>query len=178
MSIRDLIRDHVKEGRLHTLSPALPSIPVVRHMFVTNDVLDALDTSIWADDPKARMRGAQLRADLDRFTMGDPITVAENPYSKPASTYIARTDPVRDQVWDIRSRDPKPSIRVLGCFAQTDCFVALAWDLRTNLGGPDSKEWRDFIVRCKATWRNLFHTYQPHSGGQISDYISHNTVAV
>ena len=89
-------------------------------------------------------------------------------------TWATRVDPISDRIWDIRSVDPSPGIRVLGGFAEKDTFVALEWDFRENLGGPKSKEWRDFIVRCSAHWRRLFGTYKPHEGEKTSDFLSKN----
>lgn len=74
---------------------------------------------------------------------------------------MARTYPPADEVWDIRSRDPKPAMRVLGCFAETDVFVALVHGYRKNLGGPRSRQWRDLIESCKAEWRKLFPRTYP-----------------
>jgi hypothetical protein len=93
----------------------------------------------WDASPKG-LRFSQLRAQLDTFTAGGLISVAQEPFTKPKATYMARVDPAADEVWDIRSVDPRPAIRVLGCFAETDLFVALTWEYRKNLGGSNSKE--------------------------------------
>lgn len=115
------------------------------------------------DNVNDEFRGSQLRQFLDQFTEGKKITISEEPYKKPNTTYMAPIDPVEDRVFDIRNRD-KPAVRVLGAFAERDVFVALIWDYRVNLGGPDSKEWRDFRERCKAEWRKRFFMYEPLSG--------------
>lgn len=175
MSIRDQINFRCEEKRLFHLPHTLPGQPVERTMFVSQEVYDAA-CGPWA--PSEANRLGRLRADLDMFTEGKIISVAEDPYKKPKSTYMARVDPPRDEVWDIRSRDPKPGVRVLGCFCETDTFIALVWDYRALLNGPGSREWRDLIVKCKAEWRKLFHPYQPHSGSKISDYVSKNFLAV
>src|SRR5699024_4113055 len=112
---------------------------------------------------------ARLRADLDFFTEGGELAIAEAPFGKSRTSYLARVAPVEDELWDIRSRDPRPGIRVLGAFAERDVFIALVWDHRSTLGGAESREWRDFILRGKTAWRTLFETYKPHSGESISD---------
>lgn len=119
-----------------------------------------------------------LRGQFDHFIGGGLISVAENPYSKWDKAFIARVDPVKDEIWDIRVIDPKPAIRVLGAFAETDVFIALEWEYRTKLGGPESREWRSFVGRAKAKWRSLFGTYKPHTGANVSDYVSENFYAV
>jgi hypothetical protein len=173
MSIRDEIRARIEEGQLFHLQPYLPGSLNERTMLVSESIHRAV-TPPW-DGISDEHRLSQLRADLDTFTEGKILSVSNAPYVKAKSTYLARTDPISDEVWDIRSRDPKPGLRVLGCFAAQDVFVALEYDCRDSLGGPGSKEWRDFIERAKAKWRHLFLTYQPHSGGSIDEYISTHT---
>ncbi len=177
MSIRDEIKLLIADGRLHELTPIIESDSVSRHMFVSGEMYEKLQPEIdgkVAFDP----RFARLRADLEKFITGGEITVAHQPYKKPKKTYLARTDPVSDCIWDIRSIDPSPGIRVLGMFAEKDTFIALEWDFRERLDGPRSKEWRNFIVRCGAHWRRLFGTHRPHDGGKTSDILSKNYLDV
>jgi len=146
-------------------------------MFVTPEIMEVVNPQNWTDDEEG-IRFSRLRADIDHFTQGGRITICEGPYNKPKSTYLARTDPITDEVWDIRSRDPRPGIRVLGSFSECNTFVALVWSFREPLQGPGSREWRDFILRCKARWNQLFGTYQPLSGASVSDYVSTNYTLV
>ncbi len=176
MSIRDVISARVQEGRLFHLPPLIASQQTVRNLFVGTE-LHSVVSPPWSQSTEG-FRLSQLRANLDAYTEGQTISMADDPFTKPKSTFMARTAPVVHEVWDIRSRDPKPGIRVLGCFAETDTFVALVWDYREALGGPNSKEWRDLIERCKAEWRNLFITYPPHQGSNINDYVSANVLPV
>lgn len=176
MSIRDEINHRVSEGRLHLLPPAIRGAPTGRFMYVGNELHAAL-TGPW-DDPSAALRFGRLRADLDAFTEGRLVSIAEDPYAKRKSAYMARTDPISNDIWSIRSRDPRPAIRVLGAFAETDVFVALVYDFRRNLGGPGSREWRDLVNRCKTEWQRLFHPYPPHHGENLREYVSRNFFSV
>src|SRR5581483_9306896 len=106
MSIRDEIKRCVADSRLTALPPLLPSSPVVRHLFVTNEVLQAADPSTWSSRRLAR-RHQLLRADLDRFTEGELITVGVNPRDKDATANLARVEPLTAEVWDIRCCDPE-----------------------------------------------------------------------
>lgn len=177
MSIRREIGNRCGEGRLFHLPPFLPGAPVVRMMFVSAEI-HAVVVGAHSLDTEEGRRFGQLRGDLDRFTEGALISVADHPYRKDKKAYIARLDPPRDEAWDIRSVDPKPAIRVFGHFAMVDTFIALTWAWRRDLGGPGSKEWRDEIERCKAAWRQLFHPYPPYSGGSLHDYVSSNAFPV
>jgi hypothetical protein len=177
MSIYDEIDGRVKEGRLSLLLPAMPSGAVVRRIYVSPEV-NSLVYGPWGDR-EWEQRCGQLRADLDRFIEGRLITVGNlsTPY-KGKTSYMKRLNRPHDEVWEIRSIDPHPGIRVFGRFADTDVFIALTWAKRPDLRGPRDREWRDSIEACKAEWRKLFPAYQPKSGADIRDYISTNVVLV
>ena len=177
MSIRELINDHTREDqkRLFWHKPAIQD-QVKRHMLISVDLRNTLEGP-WKTAAEERRCG-QLRGDLDAFVEGRRISVANHPYEKDRTAYIARVDPVAAEIWDIRSIDPSPSIRVLGCFAERDLFVALVWSHRYHLDGPGGPLWEAFIKRAQLEWRRLFLTYIPCSGSEISDYISENFFAV
>ncbi|MBX7200815.1 MAG: hypothetical protein K1X51_15700 [Rhodospirillaceae bacterium] len=132
---------------------------------------------IWPDFDEGR-RFAQLRAALDQFTSNGLISISEEPYQKSKTTFLARVDPIADEVWDIRVQDPKPGIRCLGCFSAMDEFVALTWNFRENLDGPRGPKWAAEINRCKASWRSLFPSYAPHNGSNLNAYVSDKFYAV
>jgi len=182
MSIYADIADRVNEGRLFALPPLVPPKPNVapRHIFVSPEVYE-LFSGPWLER-EWMSRCFLLRADLDRFSLGGIIPIAARPFMKGKHAYMRQLFRWRDEVWEIRSRDPDPGIRVLGRFADTDHFVALTWHKRADLVGPQSKQWRDAIVGCKTQWTNLFPAYQPKSGDASSvypaDYISANTILV
>ncbi len=152
--------------------PAVPGGAVKRHMLVSKHLRDAMDGP-WRD-AKEETRLSSLRGDLDAFVLGQRISIADDPYDKPKNTYMARVAPRESELWDIRSIDPRPSIRVLGCFAETDLFVALLWKFRLDLDGPNGPLWHDFVQRAEHAWRQFGMGLQPHSGSKISDYVSSN----
>lgn len=174
MSIRDEIQNRIDEGRLFYLPPLLESDPCVRSMFVSEYVFNFLNDPF--EDRDDERRAAQLRASLDRFSIGATITIAQEPYDKPKNTYMSPLDPKADRVFQIRDR-VKPSIRVAGMFSERDSFVALAWEYRKNLGGPTDRSWRDIRERAKNEWRNLFHPYNAFLGERNEDLAS-NTLSV
>jgi hypothetical protein len=175
MSIRDEIARQCEERRLFFLPPAMTFIPVVRHLFVSPELYRLAETGPWADIAEEKRFGL-LRANLDDFTRNAPLTVEWNPFEA-RDAYFGRLDPISDEVWDIRSRDPRPAIRVLGSFADTDTFVGLVWGWRKEWDGKESCEWRDARVRTGAEWRKLFPAYTPHKGDHIHDYLSNAVLA-
>jgi len=127
----------------------------------------------WADRAWAIQMG-MLRADLDRFLENGRIIVG---HRRSRHAYMKRLDPGRDEVWEIRSRDPDPEIRMFGRFAETDVFVGTACLDRDYLGDENSRQWRDEMVRCITDWRNLFHPYQPLRRRPLHEYVSTNVIS-
>ena len=137
-----------------------------------------LITGPWADKAEEHRCG-KLWEDFDRFVEGRLIAVAlDSPYKKPKNTYLSRMDPTGNEVWQIRSRDPKPAIRVFGRFAYRDCFVGFSWSYRNKLGGSGSTEFRKEIRTCLASWRHIFPSYNAFTGDSVNEYISEKTIPV
>ena len=169
MSIYDELQNLVNERRLFFLSPALPGSLVRRKMYITPQIRKLI-MGPWTD-PDWEERCGDLRADIDHFVEGKLLTVAAKSY-KGHTSQLKRLEPAKDEVWEIRSRDPKPSIRVFGRFADKDLFVALNWRLRVDLGKIGTREWRNARLECKTEWKKLFLAYEPKSGDHLHDYIS------
>jgi hypothetical protein len=124
MSIRDEINERIAEGRLFNLEPALASDPVERTMLISAEINSHL-IGPWPNIIAAKRFG-KLRADLEAFVKGEKVAVCLDPYVA-RNAYMGRLDQPNDEVWDVRSRDPKPALRVFGRFAERDVFVALTW---------------------------------------------------
>ena len=155
----------------------MSSEPMNRSLYASPDVY-RLVAGPWSDTEE-EYRCGKLWADFDRFVEGRIVPLAlDSPYSKPKDTYLSRMDPAGDEVWEIRSRAPKPAIRVFGRFAYRDCFVTLTWRLRRELGGPGSQEFRKEIRNCLAAWRRLFPSYDALRGNTCSEYISEKFIPV
>ncbi len=178
--MRDEIRARIGEERLSLLMPVFDSDPVVRTMVISNDIKSLIEGP-WPDTPWER-RCNRLRADLEAFVVGDVLALCLTPYEAD-SAYFGRLHRPEDEVWDIRSRDPNPGVRVFGRFAERDTFVALFWSPRSieipysqrfPLGTRNSIQWKNAIRECKAEWRKLFHNYQPVHGDTHDVYVSNS----
>ena len=148
MSIAQSIIDRIGEGRLSALAVFPLSATRIRRMYITDELREALNNPSSEDVE----RFARLEADLGTFVTSPTID----------PKYLQLLLPVRNGVWEIRSVRPRPSIRVVGLFADKDLFVATQHYLRAPLGGFNTREWRDAIERAKATWTNLFPGYDPN----------------
>jgi hypothetical protein len=109
-----------------------------------------------------------LEADLRRFIHGEKITVG---HGEEPSCFLKPLNNCRE-VWEIRSRDPKPSLRIFGRFAAKDVFVATNMQHRTILDVIRSRAWAVEIRRCITTWTRLFPYLEPHTGTNTHEYVT------
>lgn len=169
MSIRELIHQQIRAGELFLVRPSVEGDPIERNMFVSSEVHKLL-VGPWESEEEEK-RCNQLKGDLDHFITGGRIGVCLG-IRKHQNAYMARLDRdgAGDDVWEIRSADPKPGIRIFGRFAEIDTFIGLTWWQRKLISNP--RQWALRKRECKAAWNRLLLAYQPHSGENASDYIS------
>lgn len=160
MSIYDGLLSWVNDGELFEFQPQMPGTLAMRRMFASKEV-NALP---WGED-----RYARLRADLDRFTQGDIIAVRFPP-SKSVEAYLALLEPADERIWEIRSTQPEPQLRVFGHFAQADTFIALKCGERKDF--ETEEDWKLTFKGCQTEWRRLLPAYEPVAGTNIHDYIT------
>jgi hypothetical protein len=171
MSIVDEIRQRVADGMLVLREPMIRGSPHTRLVYAAPMLSDRIDADLSSEESADRM--GRLIADVDHFSMGGLVTVSRGAEKH---AFMKQLEPPGDEIWEIRSRDPKPSLRVFGRFAVRDVFIATHVCSRGELGGPHSRAWSDELRRCAAEWRKLFPTYPPLSGVALHDYISENVV--
>lgn len=159
MSIEDEIVDKVSRGMLFPVLPRVPGTSVKRPMFVTEALQRVFDSD--ESDTAWELRVANLKADLDVFVEGIPIH----------PKYLFALAPVRDSVWEIRSVQHQPSIRVLGLFAAKDVFIATNFALRSDLEEWD-QSWKIAKRTALANWRRLFGSYRPVAGVDLTNICS------
>jgi hypothetical protein len=170
--IRAFIRTAVEEDRLHLVLPQMAADPVRRTLLVSNEVNNFL-RGPWDDDADER-RAGRLQSNLEHFVAGGVVPVCLQPRQAKAA-FMGRLDPLDNGIWDIRSRDPKPGLRLLGGFTEPDVFVGLVWDFRLNLKTDD--DWKSLQQRCRSEWRSLFAEEAPLLGEEVHDYISENFIS-
>jgi hypothetical protein len=145
---------------LFPILPKAAGLPVRRAMFVSEDIWSLLSTE--HQDPEMEDRMGLLQADLETFVSGRTID----------PKYLFLLYPPGEGTWEIRSVRPEPSIRVLGFFAMRDVFIATNLSLREQLGGWESREWKDVKRLARTRWAHLFHTYQPIKSLTVSDLVT------
>jgi hypothetical protein len=127
------------------------------------------------------VRCVQLRADLEYVVQGSLLTVCWTPFKGRSYHQIARLDPIKYGVWDLRSADPTPGLRVFFCLGERDTMIALTcsprsidvtWLPRPPLGPRESQEWRRAIREARSAWDALFPDRSPLVGGELDDCFS------
>lgn len=166
------------------LTPKFPFISFSRAMLLTPEIHDLVYAK--TQNAERRSRCEALRANLEAFAVGDVVSVCQTPF-KARTAYMGRLNPTSEGIFDIRSRDPSPAIRVIGAFPMRDVFVAITWAPRSKqfnwsnkkpLGRRQSNEWRSIIRHTKSTWQTLFPNTNKISGDNLNDIISQNAIAI
>lgn len=177
MSIYDVIRDAIKDGEVIELPHTL-GFPIVRRTIASKEIFRFVQQGPW-HAPEEKTRGSALYGDFDHFMAGMEINVAlpnrAKPYARKETAFLRLLHRWEEEVWELRSYSGEPTLRAFGRFIATDFFAILTWDTRANLGKPP---WRAGRLACKTEWSRLFHSYPPHSGVNLHDYLSSNVIPV
>jgi hypothetical protein len=173
MSIAQAIQQAINKRSLYLLEPEFKSDGVKRTMLLHPEI--DRDLGLAYGIPRL----GRLKADLEAFVLGHEITMCMVPREhKPA--YMGLLEPPDKGTWDIRSRDPRPGIRVFGAFADRDIFVALHWMPRSKpIPGFDKKplmddelNWQVAMIEAEGRWNGALPGLTPKIGGIPSDYLS------
>lgn len=180
-SIGAAIKRHVRAGRLHALEMTDASDPVER-ILAYSDEIKVLLEGPWAPASCAS-RAGRLRADLEAFVRGDPVSVCLRPYQAGAA-FLGRLAEPDQEVWDVRAREPNPAIRLFGRFAAPDALVLFDWRPRSKpwngrepLQDRDDPGWEQEKAKCMERWERLFPKHDPIHGENVSDYITRNAIS-
>lgn len=180
MSIHGVLCECLEDKRVVHVTP--PFGPQIRHVYATAEVFRQLDAA--TADPRFQGQAGELRGWLDNFSRGRRIVVGDRDSKTADMKCLERSQ----GVWSIRKRKA-PSTRIFGHFIETDVFLALGvhlvtdlfdevWDIRNWMRlkiGEFFPSWATEIRNCKAEWRKLFPTYQPHTAETLSGYLSYAT---
>ncbi|HPE32671.1 MAG TPA: hypothetical protein PLV61_15870, partial [Parvularculaceae bacterium] len=171
MSIDDEIKAALASGQLHILELKMPSDLAARTVLIHPELKRLLDGP-WKNDGEMRRIG-RLQADLEAFVTGKVISMCLTPYNH-RTAYMGLLDPPTKGIFDIRSRDPSPGMRVFGGFVMPDVFVALNYEFRSI--SPDWSDrrplqadpirWALATLECESRWEQIFSS-PPITGGNV-----------
>lgn len=181
MSIKAAIKRHVRAGRLFPLDMNVESDPWARGIFFTGEVKALLDGPWTA--PECGARVLQLQADLESFVRGQSIVMCPEPFEAD-DAFLGRLHPPAERVWDIRSRNPSPGLRVFGLFAAPDVFIAFDWGPRSRdwngrqaLGNRYGLLWEVAIRNCRGQWAELFPGHEAVEGVEVHEFVTQKAIS-
>jgi hypothetical protein len=136
------IENAIESGALHPVHPVVPWAVSKRELYVCRPLKELLHAGRESPDPGIRGRMARLEAALSFFVEGGRVD--EN--------FLKHLDPPKYEHWEIRSRRPRPSLRVFGRFVDHDVFVATPAVARSELGGKWSPRFEHEKLVCEQYW--------------------------
>lgn len=143
MLIDDIIKDAIKDGRLFAAKPVVPWAPEARGFLMCPPLHQSIEVGKASDDENERKRWATLEAAISHFVEGGYVT----------EDLIKQLLDPKYEHWELRSRRPKPSLRVFGRFIQPDIFVGTHLQRRDGLGGMWSPEFEHEKLVCEDHWK-------------------------
>ena len=174
----------VRDEQLLKLDFAIPGPSEARTVLMTSEIADLI-CGPWPDSVMGD-RCARLRANLETFLAGARMTVCWAPYKGRDHHQLGRLHPIGDGVWDLRSVDPSPGLRLFFCLAEKDVMIVficsprsvpVPWLQRPPLGARQSKLWKQAQSECKRQWKHIFPAHTPLVSENPDDCISNTVIA-
>jgi hypothetical protein len=117
-------------------------------------LVDAITAGKADANPKVRHRWAVLEGDISHFVEGGRVD--EN--------RLKQLDPYKYEHWELRSRRPRPSLRVFGRFANPDVFIGTHVVERPKLKGKWSPQFEHEKLICEDHWKDAGLPTEPAPG--------------
>lgn len=120
---------------------------------------------------------------LTQWCGGDMVSVCLEPAEATYEMFGLLYKP-GNGIFDVRCRDPKPGLRILGGYGEKDWFVALTlhprsvavdFSSRPPLGPYGSVDWANAIHETQTEWKSLFGDIPPITGQTKDVFLSNVT---
>lgn len=152
-------------GKLIPVRPIASWVAQPRAFLMCVPLYEVLEAGKTNPDERIRQRWATLEAAISHFVEGGLVT----------EDLIKQLKPPKYEHWELRSRKPRPSLRVFGRFALPDVFVGTHVDRRDRLGGMWSPEFEHEKLVCEDHWNATgLSTPFTHPLFQYEAYITEN----
>jgi len=142
MLIHDAIKRARRNGKLVLAKPIADWAGEPRAFLMCRPLYDVLLKGRSDEDETKRRRWATLEAAMSLFVEGGFIS----------DDLIKQLDPPKFEHWELRSRRPKPSVRVFGRFAMPDVFIGTHLEERPKLGEKWSDQFEHHKLVCEQHW--------------------------
>lgn len=144
MLISEAIALARQNGKLVPARPVVPWAGEPRAFLMCKPLAEIISDGRASPDEKERQRWAKLEASIGHFVEGGYVN----------DDLIKQLQPPKFEHWELRSRKPRPSLRVFGRFAKPDVFVGTHVERRDALGGMWSTAFEHNKLVCEEHWRN------------------------
>jgi hypothetical protein len=142
MLTKECIEAAVAAGALTPARPTVPWAGQRRLFLMCRPLRQAIVAARQSTDERTIKRWAQLEADIGYFIEGGYIT----------GDRLKQLQPFQYEHWELRSLQPRPSLRVFGRFAMPDVFVGTHVCERPRLGAKWSLSWELEKLACEEHW--------------------------
>lgn len=142
MLIDDAIKSAKLAGKLFPAARLVPWVGEPRVFLMCEPLMASIQQGRSSVDEKDRKPWAALEAAMSHFVTGGLVT----------DDLIKQLIPPKFEHWELRSRKPKPSLRVFGRFAKPNVFIGTHVCLRIDLKGMWSPEFEHQKLVCEDHW--------------------------
>lgn len=142
MLIDDAIRNAKLAGKLSPAARLVPWAGEPRVFLMCEPLRAAIDEGRSSADEKERKPWAALEAAMWHFVTGGLVT----------DDLMKQLLPLKYEHWELKSRRPRPSLRVFGRFAKPDVFIGTHVRRRDGLGGMWSTQFENEKLVCEDHW--------------------------
>lgn len=166
MLILDAIKAARRAGKLFPARRIASWSGEPRVFLMCKPLFDSIEEGKSSQKEKDRQPWAALEAAMSHFVDGGIVT----------DDLIKQLVPGKYEHWELRSRKPKPSMRVFGRFAQPDVFIGTHVKLRTELGGMWSPQFELEKLVCEDHWNGagLPEAFSAPPDFLYEDYLTSN----
>lgn len=144
MLISDAIEAAILAGWLTPARPSVPWAAEPRAFLMCLPLKKAIEIGKGDPNTKLRDRWARLEAAISYFIEGQYVT----------DDFIKHLRPRKFEHWELKSRKPRPSLRVFGRFVKPNIFVGTHVVPRPLLGGKWSPEFEHEKLVVEDHWRD------------------------
>lgn len=144
MLINAEVRQAYKDGKLFPARPIAKWAGEPRAFFMCRALHQSVLAGRASLEERDRQRWARLEAQMGTFVEGGLVN----------DDFIKQLLPQKFEHWELKSRKPKPSLRVFGRFAAPDVYIGTHVVPRTELGGMYSPEFEHEKLVCEDHYRD------------------------
>lgn len=166
MLILDKIKEAVENGKLFVPERIVEWEGEPRTFLMCRPLYESIQAGRNVADAKERQSWAALEAAMRHFIEGGYTT----------DDLIKQLSPQKHEHWELRSRKPRPSLRVFGRFACPDVFIGTHAKPRKSLGGMWSPQFEHEKLVCEGHWMDagLPDPYSDRPNFRYESYITSN----